>query len=492
MISEENGLNTNIIFNKQLRYIYVVTISVFVFSIILHIAMAFSNSLWMDEFYTIFFIKDGRSISDLLRFCRTTEVTNPPLYYIVMYYLYRVLPHTEGFMRMPSVVFFIIGVFFLVGYVWRISKKEVFPTLMVFCLVPINVFSIGYISGEMRAYAQMFMLACAFLYFRDKLLDTESIVDVVKTGLIVLLLGLTHYAGVIMVSYFGFADIISVVRKKQRKRVLMVYMVPALIICAWLFSALRTSEVDVSVFWADIPDYHDVLRMFSWLFGSKLMCIVVLLGVVILLYKQIKKKDMYENHEIWELIASCVYMIALVYVYSRYVNPKGGIFVARYFVPIMPSAMASVTLVIGKLTHHWYNKKCMGPLILGACVLLMLVPNMERINKRITGDYLIRENASLIRELYEDPETEAIVYDDEVVMEAFVDFYLRDGNYRTIDINDVEQLNQVSKLFAFTASRDDRFEKMDALSGYTVKSYTEGTAVYVYTKEELREYEDAQ
>ena len=72
------------------------------------------QSFWADELASIGFIRNGLSIPEVLNTYLYRE-NNLPMYPMLLYVLYRIMPYGEQFLLIPSILFCMAGVILLVS-----------------------------------------------------------------------------------------------------------------------------------------------------------------------------------------------------------------------------------------------------------------------------------------------------------------------------------------------------------------------------------------
>nr|MCR4744925.1 glycosyltransferase family 39 protein [Lachnospiraceae bacterium] len=200
------------------------------------IALNFGNySFWYDEYCTISFIKDGRSLSSLINIFITDEVSNPPVYTLFMYFWYRLFPHTQSCLLFPNVVFYYLGVFSLAYNLFKDTGEKISILICsIFCLV--NSFAVKYEIYELRSYAMLFMFSSFVLLEYNAYRKEKNRKNMILLSVLMVLCSMTHYFGLLAISGFGVFDLIKVlkIRKKECLRNIFIYIPTLIIAGGWL------------------------------------------------------------------------------------------------------------------------------------------------------------------------------------------------------------------------------------------------------------------
>ncbi len=473
---------------KEKRLLFIVTGIILAGALALHVWKIMNDTFWYDELYTISFIRDGRSLMDLFRIFVTDEVTNPPLYDFLLYFYYRLVPHTEFILLLPSLFAFIIGEVFCGLFVWNVSGKKILPVMLVLCILPFNTFSMRVITSELRSYGMLFMLSAVFLFCYERTRNNDSLKNIILSGVVLSLLSVTHYYGVILISFFGLLDLVLIIRKKIHLRNIIMYIMPACISGGWLFTALHFTKKDVSKFWTSPPAIKDLLHVASWMLGSKFLFLVTVIGIILLFFAAVRSKNFEKDRTIWLLLGCIMYMMTMTFIYSAYVNSAGGIFVARYFTVCIPEAVALNVLIVDRLTGKIQDKPYISLMVLVLCFIMVLSTNINNIPV-FTEDFSNYRNTSKrLAELYESPETDAVVLhnnqEKDYLSQGFKAFYMDGrGEYNLVDESDIDKLNSMNRIFFISLSKGEVDEGFYELTkDYSIEDYREDSDLLIYRK----------
>jgi uncharacterized membrane protein len=131
--------------------------------IVVAVLAAVNRELWYDEFFT-FYVAQLSSPLDILTALLAKVDNNPPLDYLLRHFSMKWWGDTPLAFRMPSLLLFLLGSFFLYRFVS--SRISPLPALAAFCF-PILTIALRY-SHEGRAYALLFAASALSLFAWQK------------------------------------------------------------------------------------------------------------------------------------------------------------------------------------------------------------------------------------------------------------------------------------------------------------------------------------
>lgn len=196
-----------------------------------------ANSLWVDEFATLFVA--AHSPADILRLSSTANFI-PPLYFLLVHGVLQVFSESEVALRLPSVVAGICTI----PVVWLLTAELTMSrstASIAGALVAVNPLHLWF-SQEARPYALLLFFGCCALLSLTRAVRTGSlgfwIAFSVCTGLAIL----THTTGLI----FGVVAWAWALWSSDRRRVLRPLLVASLaagLACAPFFLAIARALV---------------------------------------------------------------------------------------------------------------------------------------------------------------------------------------------------------------------------------------------------------
>ncbi len=332
-----------------------------------------AQSFNVDELFNIGIVGKTRSFGQMLYDYLTVEVNNPPLYAIFLYIWYRLAPYGEQWLLLPNIVFFAIAVLALSKLAFACTGKKISVFITV-SFSAMNVFIINNVVWELRNYAMMFMFSSLVMLYYYKVKKNDSIKNILVLGVFMLLLVYSHYFGALFAVLLAVCDLLLFIMKKCRFRCIASYLICGIGLAPFFIAMLCMKSNDLAgSFWPEVPGLISVIILLVTVMGNKfgalIFCAAIITAVIDLTGK-IKKKDISEENitAAAALFAVCA-MIVLIFIYSRYINPKASVWVMRYFVSVIPCMIFITAYGISKINIPEWIIMVLIPLVLigGSC-----------------------------------------------------------------------------------------------------------------------------
>lgn len=311
--------------------------------------LAAQNSLWLDDMFQIDYCRSG-SILDVV----TIDPYTPPLFNIIAWLWYRVVPFGEMWLRLLPIIF-VTASLPLVAACGRCLGNRRSGFLAAFMLV-LNAKVITQMAMNFRTYALLLFLSCLFVFLQSRRLRTPTEKLTWKMSLALaasmLALGYTHYFGILLIIPFFLIDLYLIVRGRlngARLKVLAPYAIAVVLYIPWMMIALQTLGKIQSVNMAGDGAKHwqggggdvNIHGLLYWLCGEcaevvGLFHIAAIIICVMSAYRAYKRE--FSWHEELPLLAIVIAILAVMYaisLYAAYVNPKTMLMVNRYFTPLV-------------------------------------------------------------------------------------------------------------------------------------------------------------
>ena len=305
------------------------------------------QSFWVDELAWTIGIISKTNFAGLLR-SLLADGYNLPLYYVLISGVYKISPYGELYLLIPSIACVIFGVIFIGMASKRLCNANL--SAISLCVGAISTVLITYCGWEMRPYAMYFCFSSLTLLIFINRLKLENKRNIAIYSLSVGLLCFTHWFGILLVVFYGLADVCFWLKKKISFPVLFFsYAAPAALALIWLLLTLVNVHQSLSKYWAFTPDIWLVLEVLGTLLSNNIFfyfCFGVgILGVLLSAGRAIRRKSVTVDVLFKLQTIMCIpWLIGVTFIYSKYVNPHGSVFVFRYFIGVVPHVILLVAL----------------------------------------------------------------------------------------------------------------------------------------------------
>lgn len=320
---------------------------------VLMVRLAATTSLWLDEIFQVDYCLSP-SLSDVV----LIDPYTPPLFNIIAWLWYQVVPYGELWLRLPSIAF-IVGALPLVAATGRRIGGRRTGFLAAFLLL-INAKVFTQMGLTFRTYALLLFLSALLVYLYVRRTQTPKEQTSwrlsVGAGFTMLALGYTHYFGVLLACGFFLVDVFLLLRghlKGVRRKVFASYLIALIGYLPWIwvaFQTLATARAHAAAgssvgTWQGTGDSINIHALLYWLCGEcaetlGLFHIAMIVVVVVGIY------HCYRHQFVWieELpLISLVFVVFAVvggmWVYCSFIEPNSMFWVERYFTPLVPPMM---------------------------------------------------------------------------------------------------------------------------------------------------------
>ena len=387
------------------------------------------KEFWYDEVATIGYVRNGLSLWDVLHYYQTIEVTNLPLYAVIEYFFYHFFPPEDIWLLLPGILMTLAGVALLVRLADKVGGRRMAYVVLLMSVLSTTV--INRMALELRAYALLFLASVLVLSCLYQYKDKFSTGGLITTSVAMIILAYSHYFGILFLAVLGIGVLVDIIKNKKGWKRFLPFLIAAGAFLPWFYMAMKNSRINTGEFWIAPPGIKELLETVGYLLGGNyLLCVLYGIGFLWLLYDIFKSKQLFSFQTVYALAGPVV--MAVVFIYSRWINPAGGLYENRYFLVILPCVLLTTAYGVERLVTVFQGKvgKIISVVMLlyftAACLLLgrrsLMDSRGQYARYSYAADYIISEN-----ELAKDDVLLICSsYDDvgQVVLEGWYDYYL--------------------------------------------------------------------
>lgn len=309
------------------------------------------QSFWADEIASIGLIRNGVSLSEVIDTCLRVD-GNLPLYPMILYVTYRIMPYGEKFLLIPSILFCLVGVVFLAFSAGRLKgKRSGFIALFMGASSGILLWQSAW---EIRCYALTFMLSSFALYaYIGKSIRPDRKRIVLWSVSFALFLW-THWFALILLAFYGLTDLLLVILRKISWKQLFCYVPGCLLYFPWLILSFYYEHGELETYWGEAPQWKNMVwTILFYLDGNRILWYICLITCASLLFCAIRflrrplsaQKARFLRGGVF-CAAAAGWTIGIVFLFSRYLMASASLYVERYFTVIQPHILLVTALGI--------------------------------------------------------------------------------------------------------------------------------------------------
>lgn len=348
------------------------------------------KSTWMDDSATMGIAAKYRNFSEIIEIILKEESTTPPLYTMAWHYFSKLIPVGAGALtlwaRMLSIIANTIG-FYVGAIVVRKGWNKYIGIIFEVFLITSNVLIVN--SGfAVRSYGFMVLMALFLLYTVIKRFEDGKESRNKTTALYtvaILAICYTHYFGILTCFGFFLYECYLFIKKRYTYKFIFSYIIAGAVYLPWLVvNYMITREQWGSAFWIGPPKYSSIIAILAWLSSSQeLVMLCVMFGFFITLYKVKEERMDISLNAV--LITTIAVEIAIVFCYSKYINPKSSVWAHRYFLNLLPYMLIIASFGLVNVVSFFIDGKIKKVSFVYAVLAFLIFVNSNFV-VRIKGD----------------------------------------------------------------------------------------------------------
>jgi hypothetical protein len=330
------------------------------------------QSIWLDEIHTMNESNPETKLSELYDAIMTGEQM-PPLYFYILYFIFKVFGYTTFVARLFSAILGILSIYGIYILGKELINKKV--GLISALILTINPFHL-YFSQEARPYILLFLFSIFSFFYLIKLIKQTHIKNSIYYGVFTGLMLISHFFGLfILLSQLFILLFFLIINEGEKKiRFFKLSFLAGFIIIALFLPALEIfiKTTEIKEFWIPAPTLDTYTLIFKEFFGNSEM-VLTLLSVFVLFYffnlsKEkktiIKYSEIIDNKLVFSFIIFLpwISIVLLVPLIRSYLSVP--MIISRYFIVILPA----IILIISIGLFQFKNK-----IILSGFVLLLFI-----------------------------------------------------------------------------------------------------------------------
>lgn len=441
------------------------------------------QEFWYDEVYQLGLVSTGKSLREVFESYTQLKDYTPPLYAFLAYGWVRIMPFSFRYFLLLSELLTAAGVFVMGLAGKKIGGRKFGIVTEIFAATSsVLVLSAGY---EFRSYSLYFLAAALVIYTLAVRIRGGQRYTGLSAWLALVLLMYSHYYGCIIAAVLFVLEVVFVIAKKQKGRVLIPYLAAGSCFLPWMVLVFMNRTRSITEFWIQPPDLQSVFELLEFLCSENavelwLLCLGLAGGIVSVVWKCCRKQFEFASDAMKVYLCGLLIgVIFAMYLYGALVNPSGGIFYNRYFIGLLPCCF--VLMAQGVLWIWNYFSKMMSErntefvtVVLVLCLVLFVQNGnhlMKEIKKEMPLSYTSSAEALCRQEDIKDAGTVVVTSDNSCVRAGietyFEEFYGTKANVISQhDDNFKEIVKKYNRVYLFYGKQPLTDETRELFEGW--------------------------
>jgi uncharacterized membrane protein len=333
------------------------------------------QSVWLDEIHTLSEANPKFTLSELYNAIKSGEQM-PPLYFCIVYLLFKIFGYTSLVVRMFSAFIGVLGIFGTYFLAKEIFNKRV--ALLSALLISVNYFHLFY-SQEARPYAFLYLFTTLSFVYLIRFIKSPNYKTAILYGIFSALMINSHFFGLftLFAQYIIVLFFLVIIKKDERKRFFFLAFISGIIVLLFFIPSLEIffKTNDIESFWIPKPTLDAYTLIYKEFFGNS-ETVLTLVGLISLFYfiRISKEKDfpiskaIVENKMIFSFIVLIpwIVIVALIPLVRSYLSLP--MIINRYFITVLPAIIILLSIGI-----YQFKNRITQTIILSLFIILSLV-----------------------------------------------------------------------------------------------------------------------
>lgn len=275
-----------------------------------------NHELWLDELDWSIGIVESESLKDVIKTVLATG-ENLPLFYIILFIIKSLFGYSSEWILtfLSATIFTIIGILGILKISDKLLGRKNRIYTIFFIFVSYSIMS--QCGWQLRPYGLLFCCSAWMLYFYLEKLEDEKKSNYFKYTILMILLMYSHWFGVLISLVYALIDFILFLNKKINWKFIFSYIIAGLAFLPSFIVLLILHKNDISNYGVEVPNIINLIYIFRFLGGNLFLNAIILLVTIFAVF--IKKE---KNRDIKILSYVMILLIAITYIYSRFINPE--------------------------------------------------------------------------------------------------------------------------------------------------------------------------
>lgn len=338
---------------KALKDNYIV-LSILFFGAVLRFYHIDFQSIWLDEVHTMNEANPKNSFGELYNVIMSGEQM-PPLFFYILYFLFKIFGYTTFVARMYAAVLGISSLYAIYILGKELINKQI--GLIAALLLCINSFHLYY-SQEARPYGFLLLFSMLAFYRLIRYIKIPTRKNAIIYGVFSALMIHSHFFGLfaLFAQYFILLVFLLASEKQERKQFFINSLFSG-IIALLLYIPAITILIKVSAikeFWIPAPTLDVYTLIFKEFFGNSEL-LLTMIGLIMLFYfirlsKEedfpMKYKTLLDNKMVFSFIVlmSWIVLVILIPLIRSYLSIP--MIISRYFIVVLPAIIILISIGI--------------------------------------------------------------------------------------------------------------------------------------------------